>query len=111
MKKTIRIDLTTVDFRYGDYGGMMESGTTAMEAITALLDGPFCFLVAFAAANNLPWRHPLQLILCVMQLYGLVWFVLQPIFSETGMEGHFSNDPVMFFYSLLFQDLLKGKHN
>lgn len=26
-----------LDFRYGDYGGMMESGTTAMEAITALL--------------------------------------------------------------------------
>jgi hypothetical protein len=25
------------DYRYGDYGGMMESGTAAMEAITALL--------------------------------------------------------------------------
>jgi hypothetical protein len=27
-------------------------------------------------------------------LYGLVWFTLQPIYSETGLAGHFSSDPV-----------------
>eukprot|EP00595_Chromulina_sp_UTEXLB2642_P000807 CAMPEP_0196766764 /NCGR_PEP_ID=MMETSP1095-20130614/29820_1 /TAXON_ID=96789 ORGANISM="Chromulina nebulosa, Strain UTEXLB2642" /NCGR_SAMPLE_ID=MMETSP1095 /ASSEMBLY_ACC=CAM_ASM_000446 /LENGTH=32 /DNA_ID= /DNA_START= /DNA_END= /DNA_ORIENTATION= len=27
------------DYRYGDYGGSMESGTAAMEAITALVVG------------------------------------------------------------------------
>ena len=73
---------------------MMESGTTAMELITAVIDGPLCFLVAFAAAHNLSWRHPLQIILCTMQLYGLVWFTLQPIYSDTGLAGHFSSDPV-----------------
>lgn len=73
---------------------MMESGTTAMEAITALIDGPLCFLVALAAVQDWGCRHPLQIILCVMQIYGLVWFVLQPIFSDTGAEGHFSSDPV-----------------
>ena len=67
----------------------MESGTAAMEAITALVDGPLCLIVAFAAAHNLPFRHPLQLILCVMQLYGLAWFVLQPLFSNEGMNGAF----------------------
>jgi hypothetical protein len=82
------------DFRYGDYNGMMESGTTAMELITAVIDGPLCFLVAFAAAHDLNWRHPLQIILCTMQLYGLVWFTLQPIYSDTGLAGHFSSDPV-----------------
>ncbi|KAJ1413737.1 Emopamil-binding protein [Ochromonadaceae sp. CCMP2298] len=85
------------DYRYGDYGGMMESGTTAMELITALIDGPLCFIVAFAAVHDYSWRHPLQIILCVMQLYGLLWFVLQPIYSETGMAGHFSSDPVLFW--------------
>ena len=85
---------TNADFRYGNYNGMLESGTHAMEVITALIDGPLCFLVVFAAAHNYSWRHPLQIILCVMQLYGLLWFTLQPIYSETGLEGHFSSDPV-----------------
>jgi hypothetical protein len=83
------------DFRYGHYGnGLMESGTHAMEVITALLTGPLCFLVAFAASHNFSWRHPAQIVLCTMQLYGLVWFTLQPIYSDTGIEGHFSSDPV-----------------
>lgn len=72
----------------------MESGTTAMEAITALLTGPVCLMVAVGAVHECSWRHPLQIILCTMQLYGLIWFTLQPIYSETGLEGHFSSDPV-----------------
>lgn len=75
----------------------MESGTHAMEVITALIDGPLCFLVAFGAIHEFGWRHPLQIILCTMQLYGLVWFTLQPIFSESGLAGHFSSDPVSTF--------------
>jgi len=86
--------LFSQDFRYGNYNGQLESGTHAMEVITALIDGPLCFLVVFAAAHNYSWRHPLQIILCVMQMYGLLWFTLQPIYSETGLEGHFSSDPV-----------------
>lgn len=74
----------------------MESGTHAMEVITALIDGPLCFIVAFGAAHNHSYRHPLQIILCVMQLYGLLWFTLQPIYSDTGLAGHFSSDPVRF---------------
>jgi hypothetical protein len=93
--------LLRADYRYGDYGGMMESGTHAMEVITALIDGPLCFLVAFAAAHDLSWRHPLQIILCTMQLYGLVWFTLQPIWSDTGLAGHFSSDPVRALQCLL----------
>lgn len=95
------IEICRSDYRYGDYGGMMESGTHAMEVITALIDGPLCFLVAFAAAHDLSWRHPLQIILCTMQLYGLVWFTLQPIWSETGLAGHFSSDPVSLSVSLM----------
>lgn len=83
-----------IDYRYGNYGGQLESGTAAMEAITALVDGPLCFIVAYCAAHNHSWRHPLPILLCTMQIYGLVWFTLQPIFSETGLQGHFSSDPV-----------------
>jgi hypothetical protein len=72
----------------------MESGTAAMEAITALIVGPLCFLVAFASIHNFGCHHPLQMILCTMQLYGLTWFTLQPLFTDTGLAGHFSSDPV-----------------
>lgn len=85
------------DYRYGDYGGLMESGTTAMEAITALLTGPICLLVAFGATHNLSFRYPLQLTVCTMQLYGLLWFILQPIFTENGLQRHFSNNPILFW--------------
>eukprot|EP01038_Epipyxis_sp_PR26KG_P009657 gene9657-13001_t len=88
------------DYRYGLYNsekGLMESGTHAMELITTLIDGPLCFLVVICAAHNISFRHPLQLILCTMQLYGLIWFTLQPIYSDSGVEGHFSCDPKMFW--------------
>jgi cholestenol delta-isomerase len=96
--KTTMDVYAAADYRYGDYGGgMMESGTVAMEAITALFVGPLCFLVAFGATHNLSYRHPLQIVLCTCQLYGLAWFTLQPIFSDTGLAGHFSSDPVLFW--------------
>lgn len=96
-----------IDYRYGHYGnGLMESGTHAMEAITALIDGPLCFLVAFAAAHDYGCRHPLQIILCVMQLYGLLWFTLQPIYSDTGVAGHFSSDPVSECFNLSIKILM-----
>jgi hypothetical protein len=75
----------------------MESGTAAMEAITALVVGPLCILVALCASHQLAVRHPLQLILCTMQLYGLTWFTMQPLFSDTGMQGHFSANPALFW--------------
>ena len=72
----------------------MESGTAAMEAITAVVVGPLCFVLAYGAAHDLPWRYPLQLLVCTMQIYGLVWFVLQPLFAAGGIASHFSADPV-----------------
>lgn len=73
---------------------MMESGTAAMEAITAVLVGPLCFLVAYASSHGYSWHHPAQIILCTCQLYGLTWFTLQPLFTVHGLAAHFSSDPV-----------------
>ncbi len=50
------------------YGNPMEAGTAAMEAITALVDGPLCLAVAYAATNEKSWRHPVQFLLCTMQV-------------------------------------------
>eukprot|EP01117_Protostelium_nocturnum_P002299 TRINITY_DN12958_c0_g1_i1.p1 TRINITY_DN12958_c0_g1~~TRINITY_DN12958_c0_g1_i1.p1 ORF type:complete len:224 (-),score=76.73 TRINITY_DN12958_c0_g1_i1:63-734(-) len=81
------------DFRYGR---PLEAGTAAMETITALFDGPACFLVAYAAVRGLSWRHPLQIVVSVCQLYGLVWFSLQPHFLG-GIHKVASSDPFLFW--------------
>lgn len=86
------------DFRYGVYeGNGMESGTAAMEAITALIVGPLCFVVVYAAVHQLSYFHPLRLVLCTMQIYGLTWFTLQPLFAAGGLQEYFSSDQTLFW--------------
>jgi len=76
------------------YGRPLESGTAAMELITACISGPLCFLLAFAIASRQPWRHPIQIILSTCQIYGLVWFIIQPIFYDQKVA---SDDPFLFW--------------
>eukprot|EP00735_Rhodelphis_limneticus_P007128 TRINITY_DN19628_c0_g1::TRINITY_DN19628_c0_g1_i1::g.24546::m.24546 TRINITY_DN19628_c0_g1::TRINITY_DN19628_c0_g1_i1::g.24546 ORF type:complete len:242 (+),score=-5.07,sp/Q9FTZ2/EBP_ORYSJ/30.27/1e-18,EBP/PF05241.7/2.7e-36,DUF2781/PF10914.3/1.2e-05 TRINITY_DN19628_c0_g1_i1:100-726(+) len=76
------------------YGNPLETGTAAMEAITAVFDGPFCLMVAYGLIHNRSWWNPLMVIVCTMQLYGLTWFCLHPLFSK---DVHFSEDPFLFW--------------
>lgn len=93
-----------LDYRYGDYDGVVESGTAAMEFTTATIVGPLCFFVVFAAVKNYSLRHPLQIVLCTMQIYGLLWYILQPYYSPLGPEGHYTSDPVSkLFCTFIFQ--------
>lgn len=39
-----------------------------MEAITAVLEGPLCWLIAYGAVHQSAWRHPAQLVLCSAQV-------------------------------------------
>lgn len=87
----------TADARYGNLDGQLESGTAAMEAITAVVVGPLCLLVALAAVHDLAWRYPLQLVVCTMQLYGMVWLVAQPVFSAGGWKQHYTADEALFW--------------
>jgi hypothetical protein len=45
-----------------------QAGTAAMEAITAVLEGPLCWLIAYGAVHQSAWRHPAQLVLCSAQV-------------------------------------------
>ena len=75
----------------------MESGTAAMEAITAYLDGPLCFIVAYSYIHSTAYLHPTVVVLCVMQIYGLIWYSIQPIFSVEGFKGYLTEDPFLFW--------------
>lgn len=89
----------TADARYGNFSGSLDSGTAAMEAITALVVGPLCFLVALAAVHDLSWRYPLQLVVSTMQAYGMLWLAVEPIFSAGGWAQHYNADEVSDFYT------------
>ncbi|RHY91300.1 hypothetical protein DYB35_007610 [Aphanomyces astaci] len=106
---------SAADYRYGF---PMEEGTAAMETITcvhrkpfpaahimyltervlrALLDGPMCLLAAYAFVTQKPYYHPLVMSVrdvSIMQLYGLTWFCLHPLFSDAS---HMSSDPGLFW--------------
>jgi cholestenol delta-isomerase len=74
----------------------LESGTASMEAITALIVGPLCFLLAYSIIHKTNYRWAIQLIVCTCQIYGLIWFILQPAFGE-GLHSIASEDPFLFW--------------
>jgi cholestenol delta-isomerase len=80
------------DFRYRR--PLLEEGTAAMEAITAIFDGPFCILIAYGIVTQKFWRHPCQIILSTCHLYGLAWFTLHTAFSSIPVA---SSDPFLFW--------------
>ena len=49
----------------------------SIEAVTALIEGPACFITAYAITYNKPYRHSLQFSISLGQLYGKsLWCVL-----------------------------------
>ena len=59
-----------------------DSFVISMEAFTAFVVGPMCFWAVLAMVRQYSWRHVLQLIVSVCQLYGDVLY-----FATTGIEG------------------------
>jgi len=86
------------DFRYGVGKNLeLEPGTAAMEAITAYLSGPLCFLLAWGIVGQKSWRWGVQIMTCTCQIYGLLWFMSHPLFLEERIS---SMDP--FLYWVIF---------
>ncbi|CAF1599937.1 unnamed protein product, partial [Didymodactylos carnosus] len=79
------------------YGHPLEAGTASMETITALVVGPLCIILAYSIVNGKSYRYPLQIIVCTCQIYGLIWFILQPEFTEGGLYSVASKDPFLFW--------------
>lgn len=45
-----------------------------MESVTAFLWGPIAFFISYATITDHHWRHPLQMIVSLGQMYGLVLY-------------------------------------
>ena len=54
----------------------------SMEAVTAFVEGPLCFVIVYAMLLRRPWRHVLQLLVSCGQLYGDALY-----FATSYLEG------------------------
>ncbi|RDD46030.1 3-beta-hydroxysteroid-Delta(8),Delta(7)-isomerase [Trichoplax sp. H2] len=78
--------------------------TLCMETITAFVEGPACFLLAYAVMTNKSYRNVLQLCISLGQLYGDV------LYFATGYrdEHKYTSDshPIYFYFYYLFLNML-----
>jgi len=65
----------------GNYMTYFRSDTfmVCMESITAVIDGPLCFLTVAAYLTRSPYRFALQLIVSLCQLYGDSLYLLTEV--------------------------------
>lgn len=59
-----------------------DSFTICMEAVTAFVEGPLCFVIMYGMLKQKPWRFTLQLAVSLGQMYGDVLY-----FATTCYEG------------------------
>jgi len=73
-----------------------------METVTAFLWGPMCFIVAACIMNRHPLRHPLQIIVTVGQIYGLVLYYATHTFDYYHKEVIYSRPEFLYFWFYYF---------
>ncbi|KAL2870721.1 EXPERA domain-containing protein [Aspergillus lucknowensis] len=69
-----------------------------METVTAVCWGPLSFLLAYFITSGNPFRHPLQLIISLGQLYGNVLYYGTCAFEFLVHGVEFSRPETYYFY-------------
>jgi hypothetical protein len=72
----------------------------SLELLTVVLCSLLCILLAIAIVNRKPWRHFVQVFLCVMELYG-GWMTFCPEWL-TGNPNLDGSNPVYLWVYLWF---------
>jgi len=73
-----------------------------METVTAFTWGPICLLLPFLITNSHPLRHPLQIIVCVGQIYGLILYYATSMFDHYYKEVTYSRPEFLYFWFYYF---------
>lgn len=78
--------------------------TVCMETITAFIDGPLAFIAVYAFVKNRPYRHVIQVLLSLCQLYGDVLYFSTEIMDgcSHGVLWH----PLYFWFYFFFMNIL-----
>ncbi|KAL3424763.1 3-beta-hydroxysteroid-Delta(8),Delta(7)-isomerase 2 [Phlyctema vagabunda] len=73
-----------------------------METVTAFTWGPLCFVVAAMIPNEHSLRHPLQIIVCVGQIYGLILYYATSMFDHYYRGVAYSRPEFLYFWFYYF---------
>ena len=71
-------EYTQADSRYAT----RDSFVISMEAVTAFVEGPACFLAVYGILARRPWAYTVQIMVSLGQIYGDVLY-----FATTVLEG------------------------
>lgn len=59
------------EYGKADYRWLVADPTiVSLELLTVVLDGTLCLILIYAILTHQPWRHFIQITLCVCELYG-----------------------------------------
>jgi len=86
-------EYSKADSRYASRDGF----TICMEAITAFVEGPLCFVVVYGMLKKAPWRHTLAVLVALGQLYGDVLY-----FATSWYEGLIHSRPEAQYFWFYF---------
>lgn len=102
-KKTSPIFLAEVwkEYSKGDSRyAARDSAVVVVEGITSVLEGPASLLAVYAIATRKSYRHPLQLAICLGQLYGCIIY-----FVTTWLDGKdYAAGPFYFWFYYIFMN-------
>jgi cholestenol delta-isomerase len=73
-----------------------------METVTAFTWGPLCFIVAIFITTHHALRHPLQIIVCVGQIYGLILYYATSMFDHYYRSVTYSRPEAWYFWGYYF---------
>ena len=65
--------------------------TICMEAVTAFIEGPLCFVILYGMLKQKPWRFTLQFAVSLGQLYGDVLYFATSYYDgkrQTACQPH-----------------------
>mmetsp|Transcript_9944 Transcript_9944/g.28244 ORF Transcript_9944/g.28244 Transcript_9944/m.28244 type:complete len:250 (-) Transcript_9944:106-855(-) len=75
----------------------------SLELLTVVVLGPLCLLLAYAIYSRKPWRHALQLVISVCELYG-GWMTFAPEWLDGSPNLCCQDDPVLLYIYLAFMN-------
>jgi cholestenol Delta-isomerase len=79
-----------------------QSSNKSLTAQTQFTWGPICLLLPFLITNSHPLRHPLQIIVCVGQIYGLILYYATSMFDHYYKEVTYSRPEFLYFWGYYF---------
>jgi cholestenol delta-isomerase len=76
-----------------------DSFVVCMETVTAAAWGPLSFLIGWLVITDSPFRHPLQIIVSLGQMYGDVLYYATFFFDESVYGAVYCRPEAVYFWA------------